>query len=285
MGIEYFLQQLVNGICLGGMYALMSVGYSLVYSIMNFSNFAHGGVIMVGAYVGYFALTALNVPFLPAFLLCGVGSGLLAVIIERLVYSPLRKRHAPSLYFIISAMGASIFLENFVIATIDGTPRNYPPIFDNRINIGGISLGVDSLLMIVVSAVALLILMFIIQKTKVGLAILSVMEPDLVALAISAGDHKAFKAASGVGPKLAQRIVLELKDKVAKGFVEGINLEDVAGAAADTPAAQGAGQAIAALVSLGYSQSEAALAVSKIDGTLPVEEIIKLALRGMAGRR
>ena len=120
---------------------------------------------------------------------------------------------------------------------------------------------------------------------KVGLAILSVMEPDRVALAISAGDHKAFKAASGVGPKLAQRIVLELKDKVAKGFVEGINLQDVGMAASAAPAAQGAGQAIAALVSLGYSQSEAALAVSKIDATLPVEEIIKLALRGMAGRR
>ncbi|MBD9241370.1 MAG: Holliday junction branch migration protein RuvA [Ruminococcaceae bacterium] len=120
---------------------------------------------------------------------------------------------------------------------------------------------------------------------KVGLAILSVMEPDRVALAISAGDHKAFKAASGVGPKLAQRIVLELKDKVAKGFVDGINLEDVGRTASAAPAAQGAGQAIAALVSLGYSQSEAALAVSKIDATLPVEEIIKLALRGMAGRR
>ena len=64
---------------------------------------------------------------------------------------------------------------------------------------------------------------------KVGLAILSVMEPERVALAISAGDHKAFKAASGVGPKLAQRIVLELKDKVAKGFVDGISLEGVAG--------------------------------------------------------
>ena len=120
---------------------------------------------------------------------------------------------------------------------------------------------------------------------KVGLAILSVMEPQRVALAISAGDHKAFKAASGVGPKLAQRIVLELKDKVAKGFVDGISLEDVAGTAADTPATQSSAQAIAALVSLGYSQSEAALAVSKIDATLPVEEIIKLALRGMAGRR
>ena len=120
---------------------------------------------------------------------------------------------------------------------------------------------------------------------KVGLAILSVMEPDRVALAISAGDHKAFKAASGVGPKLAQRIVLELKDKVAKGFVDSISLEDVAGASADTQASQGSSQAIAALVSLGYSQSEAALAVSKIDAALPVEEIIKLALRSMAGRR
>ncbi|MGN0707788.1 MAG: Holliday junction branch migration protein RuvA [Faecalibacterium sp.] len=119
---------------------------------------------------------------------------------------------------------------------------------------------------------------------KVGLAILSVMEPDRVALAISSGDHKAFKAASGVGPKLAQRITLELKDKVARGFAEGISLEDVAGAAS-APAAQGSGQAIAALVSLGYSQSEAALAVAKVDPALPVEEIIKLALRGMAGRR
>ena len=120
---------------------------------------------------------------------------------------------------------------------------------------------------------------------KVGLAILSVMEPQRGALAISAGDHKAFKAASGVGPKLAQRIVLELKDKVAKGFVDGISLEDVAGAASGEPVSQSSAQAIAALVSLGYSQSEAALAISKIDATLPVEEIIKLALRGMAGRR
>lgn len=118
---------------------------------------------------------------------------------------------------------------------------------------------------------------------KVGLAILSVMDPDRVALAISAGDHKAFKAASGVGPKLAQRIVLELKDKVGKGLVEGVTLQDVSAATAQNNAA--AGQAIAALVSLGYNQSDAALVVAKIDPTLPVEEIIKLALRSMAGRR
>ena len=118
---------------------------------------------------------------------------------------------------------------------------------------------------------------------KVGVAILNVLTPDRVALAISAGDHNAFTAANGVGPKLAQRIVLELKDKVGRGLVEGVQLSDIAGAGA-APAA-GASQAIAALVSLGYSQSEAALAVAKADETLPVEEIIKIALRSMAGRR
>ena len=120
---------------------------------------------------------------------------------------------------------------------------------------------------------------------KVGLAILDVMDPDRVALAISAGDHKAFKAASGVGPKLAQRITLELKDKVAKGFVEGVSLEDLSAVSSPAASNQAGAQATAALVSLGYSPSEAALAVAKIDPALPVEEIIKLALRGMAGRR
>ena len=120
---------------------------------------------------------------------------------------------------------------------------------------------------------------------KAALSILSEMTPEGVAMAAASGDSKKFTKASGVGPKLAQRIVLELKDKVAKGFVDGISLEDVAGSAADTPATQSSAQAIAALVSLGYSQSEAALAIAKIDATLPVEEIIKLALRSMAGRR
>ena len=102
-----------------------------------------------------------------------------------------------------------------------------------------------------------------------------------VALAISSGDHKALTAANGVGPKLAQRITLELKDKVGKGLAEGIGLEDVAAARV----AGSAPQAIAALVSLGYGQSEAAAAVAKLDTSLPVEELIKLALRGMAAGR
>ena len=116
---------------------------------------------------------------------------------------------------------------------------------------------------------------------KVGLAILSVLTPDRVALAISSGDHKALTAANGVGPKLAQRITLELKDKVGKGLVEGVQLSDVTAAAV----AGAAPQAIAALGSLGYSQSEAAAVIARLDTSLPVEELIKLALRSMAGGR
>ena len=115
---------------------------------------------------------------------------------------------------------------------------------------------------------------------KVGLAILNVMSPEKIALSISAGDHKAFTAANGVGPKLGQRIVLELKDKVGKGMTGTVSAE-----ALGMPApAGGIGQAMAALTSLGYTAGEAGAALSKLDETLPVEELIRLALRSMARR-
>lgn len=113
---------------------------------------------------------------------------------------------------------------------------------------------------------------------KVGLAILSVMEPQRVALAISAGDHKAFKAASGVGPKLAQRIVLELKDKVEQ---QDLSAASAAGAAA--PAARvgdAQGEAQAALQALGYTAAEAARAINLVrDQADTVDQLIMLALR------
>ncbi|KXZ39136.1 amino acid/amide ABC transporter membrane protein 1, HAAT family (TC 3.A.1.4.-) [Alkalithermobacter thermoalcaliphilus JW-YL-7 = DSM 7308] len=167
-----FLQQLINGLSIGSVYALMAVGYSLVYSIMNFSNFAHGGVIMIGAYIGFFLMTILNIPFFISFLLAALGTALLAVSIEKVAYSPLRKRNAPFLYFIISAMGASIFLENIVIATIGPTFRTYPNVFSlSPINIGSISVGRLDLVMFIISAVSLSILIYIIEKTKTGMAI------------------------------------------------------------------------------------------------------------------
>ncbi len=167
-----FLQQLINGLSIGSVYALMAVGYSLVYSIMNFSNFAHGGVIMFGSYFGFFFITLLKFPFPVAFILSGLCTGVLAVVIQKIAYKPLMDRRAPFLYFIISAMGVSIFLENIVVATIGPTFRTYPDIFSAiPIKIGILSIGRIDLLMFVISAICLGFLMYLIDFTKIGKAI------------------------------------------------------------------------------------------------------------------
>jgi len=167
-----FLQQLINGLSIGSVYALMAVGYSLVYSIMNFSNFAHGGVIMFGAYFGYFFMTLFKYSFPVAFILSALCAGILAIIIEKVAYKPLRNRKAPFLYFIISAMGVSILLENLVIATIGPTFRTYPEVFTSApIKLGLLSVGKIDLTMFIISGVCLAILIYLIEFTKIGKAI------------------------------------------------------------------------------------------------------------------
>ena len=113
---------------------------------------------------------------------------------------------------------------------------------------------------------------------KMGLAILSEMTPDKVALSIAAGDYKALTKANGVGPKLAQRICMELKDKVGKSMANVTSSVDLT-AVSSTLTNSNTAEAVAALEMLGYSQSDASVAVSKIDSSLSVEEIIKQALK------
>ncbi|HIS69101.1 MAG TPA: Holliday junction branch migration protein RuvA [Candidatus Gallacutalibacter stercoravium] len=116
---------------------------------------------------------------------------------------------------------------------------------------------------------------------KVGLAILSALEPEQVAMAVSAGDAKMLSRAPGVGPKLAQRIILELKDKLKGLAPEGL----AASGGAGVPSAAGnAAKAVGALTVLGYSPEEVAPVVAKLDSGLPVEELIRLTLKAMAGR-
>ncbi len=115
---------------------------------------------------------------------------------------------------------------------------------------------------------------------KIGIAILSEFTPENLSMYIAAGDAKMLTRASGVGIKLAQRIVLELRDKVAVGTVSA-NVTGVSGSAAPVG---NTGEAVAALVSLGYSQGEAASAVSRLDGSMGVEDMIKAALKTLAGR-
>ena len=119
---------------------------------------------------------------------------------------------------------------------------------------------------------------------KVALAILSELSPEGVAMAAASGDSKSFTRASGVGPKLGQRIVLELKDKLKKMAVSDGGLQISPAVAGVLSASKNAEQAVQALIVLGYTQSEAAQAVARLDSALPTEELIRLALKGMGAR-
>lgn len=166
------LQTLVTGLAIGGIYALMAVGYSLVFSILNFSNFAYGAIIMLGSYIGYYSLVKFGVSFPAALVLTMAGAGLLSFFNERIAYSSLRKRRAPSLYFMISAMGTSIFLENMVYATIGSSFMAYPEIFKRQsIKIFGSAIGLLDLFAIIFSFASIYILHYFINNSRMGIAI------------------------------------------------------------------------------------------------------------------
>ena len=166
------LQQVINGISIGSVYALIAVGYSLVYSILKFSNFAHGGVLMLGSYIGFFALTLWGVPFWLALPLAMIGAGLLGIVNERLAYRPIRMRNSPLLYLMISSLGASIFLENITIVTIGPTFRTYPEVFPiNPFVFGDLSVGRLDVIIFVIAAVSVALLTWIIYGTRIGNAI------------------------------------------------------------------------------------------------------------------
>lgn len=166
------IQTIITGLAVGGIYALMAVGYSLVFSILNFSNFAYGAIIMLGSYIGYYSLTRAGLPFAAALALSMLGAGALCFLNERIAYSSLRKRNAPTLYFMISAMGTSIFLENMVYATIGSSFMAYPEIFKQAaIRIGQSTIGSLDLFAICFSFIAIFILNWFIQYTRTGVAI------------------------------------------------------------------------------------------------------------------
>lgn len=203
MSVDVILQQLVNGVTLGGMYALVALGYTLVYGILLMINFAHSEMFMGGAYVGLGALLLLTseetiaavsgaLPFLSflestrgfflgstfglivlfaiVFGVAMVTIGILGVIIERVAYRPLR--HAPRLAPLISAIGVSIFLQNAVLLWVDSKAIPYPPVLPIKtlFTVGGASVNTIQVLIIVTSIVLLLVLDTFVSKTRVGKA-------------------------------------------------------------------------------------------------------------------
>lgn len=166
--MTYFFQQSLNALQLGSIYALIALGYTMVYGILTMINFAHGDLFMVGAFFTFMIASLLGLPFVPTLLLSMIGVALLGVLIERVAYRPLR--NAPRVSAVITALGIGLFLENFTLVFFP-YPQSVPQLIQNTTwNIGGVSISSLQVLIILLSITLMVVLDLIVRKTMVGMA-------------------------------------------------------------------------------------------------------------------
>ena len=168
--MEFFVQQFLNGLQLGSLYALIALGYTMVYGVLLLINFAHGDIFMVGAFLGVTGSMVLGLPFVPTLIFSMVLTGLLGVGIERVAYKPLR--HASRLSAVITALGVGLLLENGMLALTGADPRSYPADFIQTevYDFGGVSISNVKIIIIVLAFVLFMGLYTIVQRTKWGMA-------------------------------------------------------------------------------------------------------------------
>lgn len=182
---EVIINQIINGLTIGGIYALMALGYTLVYGILFMINFAHGEIFMFGSFGGFAALTYFvnsgfadahpGLSIIIAFLVAMIISSVLGALLERIAYRPLR--NAPRLAPLISAIGASIFLQNVMMLIVKARMQVYPDIIQEQfIEIGWVSISYYQIFIIVGSVLLMVGLYLFIQKTKTGKAMRAVAE-------------------------------------------------------------------------------------------------------------
>lgn len=164
-----FLQQLINGLALGSVYALLALGYTMVYGIIQLINFAHGEIYMIGAFAGFYTATTLDMPLIPTLLVAMATSAIAGIIIEKVAYKPLR--NSPRITLLITAIGVSLFLQNAMRILVGPNPKPFPDLIKaGYISLGSLHIEWKTILMFVVSAVLVLLLQFIVFKTKIGKA-------------------------------------------------------------------------------------------------------------------
>lgn len=182
--MEQFLHQIINGISLGSIYALVALGYTMVYGIIKLINFAHCDIYMIGAYVGYFCMTFLGIGFVPSLLAAMAVCTVLGVTIEKIAYKPLR--NATRIAVLITAIGVSLFLEYGTMFFVKAQVRSYPPLtglLAETLRLGNISVPMLQVLILAITVILMLLLQFIVNKTKIGKAMRAVsMDQDAAEL-------------------------------------------------------------------------------------------------------
>lgn len=172
-----FITQLLNGLSLGSIYALVALGYSMVYGIVQLINFAHGDIIMVGGYTIYLVMVLNGLPAWLAVLAPVVACALAGMLIERIAYHRLLTHNAERISLLITALGVSLFLQNLFMLLFKADSRNIPPLVEaSAFQLGGLRIAGDTLINIVVSVIMMIMLQLLVNKTKVGKAMKATSE-------------------------------------------------------------------------------------------------------------
>ena len=227
MSASYFISQLVNGLRLGSVYAIVAVGYSIVYGILRLINFAHGDIMTIGVYVMLMLMTTIGMPLWAVVIVSVVVSVFAGVLIERLAYRPLRSANEEAT--LISSLAISTLLQNLLQMIFSPQKRAFhlPEFFSVRHDIFGIQLSTMNIMTFVAVAVIVIALTFVVQKTKIGTAMRACSENLDAARLMGINPNKVIVFAFAVGSGLAALAGLMLAGEYKTidplmGFVPGL---------------------------------------------------------------
>ncbi len=202
--MESIIQQIVNGVSLGSIYALIALGYTMVYGIIKLINFAHGDIYMIGAYIGFASTTILKLGFFPALVTSMLACGLLGVIIEKMAYKPIR--NSTRITALITAISVSLFLEYGMMYLFKPDTRTFPSLLPNKqikiLNTNAV-LDIKNIYIIVVTISLMLILQYIIHRTKTGKAMRAVSLDRDAAQLMGINIDKTISSTFAIGSTLA----------------------------------------------------------------------------------
>ncbi len=205
MSFGIFLQHFSNGISLGSLYALLAIGYTMVYGILRLINFAHGEIFMFGAYVTFYLMTVsfFSLPWYIAVLIAIVITALFGMLIEKIAYSPLRNQ--PRISVMISAIGASFLLQNLGVVVFGGRPKAFPvpDVFSKVLVIGDVSIVSITFFIPIITFGLLVALLFIVNKTKTGMAMRAVSKDYEAARLMGISVDSIVSITFGIGSALA----------------------------------------------------------------------------------
>ncbi len=202
--MEQLVQQLINGISLGSIYALIALGYTMVYGIINLINFAHGEIYMIGAYIGFAVTTYMGLGLVPALLTSMVGCSLLGMLVEKIAYKPIRKSSRISA--LITAISVSLFLQYTMVYFVSPQTRTFPELL-KKSNIhlldGRIVLDQKSIYILVITVSLMVLLQYIVRKTKLGKAMRAVAQDKEAAELMGVDVNKIISYTFAIGSALA----------------------------------------------------------------------------------